>query len=268
MSRSGKKKIYAVAAGRTVGIFPEWYGPGGAEEQIRGFSGARFKAFTVRSDAEEWLSRNREPGAAPTAERPVGAEATGVPAPRPTRRARSARTHGESTPDAGRRTLPHGGQVIIYTDGGAVGNPGPGGYGAVVLCGATRNELSGGYRRTTNNRMELMACLVALESLVEPSRVVVYSDSKYLVNAISKGWIRRWQKENWKRPEDGSARPNTDLWKRLLALLDSHDVEFRWVKGHAGTRENERCDKLAVAASRRTNLPVDEGYLRQRGAAG
>jgi ribonuclease HI len=262
MSRSGKQKFYAIAAGRAVGIFTSWYGPGGAEEQIRGFAGARFKGFTVRADAEAWLKQNQEGAAAAKGDRGDRPGATRAPARKPKRRGPTGRVSADKAAGAGKHTPRRGDEVVVYTDGGAIGNPGPGGYGAVVLRGATRTELSGGFRRTTNNRMELMACIVALESLDDPSRVVVHSDSKYLVNAVQKGWIRRWERDRWRRPEDGSDRPNTDLWQRLLPLLQFHYVEFRWVKGHAGSRENERCDKLAVTASRRRDLPVDEGYVR------
>jgi len=137
--------------------------------------------------------------------------------------------------------------IIIYTDGACSGNPGPGGYGAVLLYGGHRKELSAAYRRTTNNRMEMLAAIAALDTLKEPCRITLYSDSKYLVDAIEKGWAIRWQKNNWMRNKKEAAL-NPDLWERLLALLDVHKVDFRWVKGHAGNVENERCDVLAREA--------------------
>ena len=150
-------------------------------------------------------------------------------------------------------------QVTIYTDGACLGNPGPGGYGAVLLYGSQRKELSGGFRLTTNNRMEITAALAALEALREPCRVTLYSDSQYLVNAMSKGWAQRWQDNGWKRNRREEA-VNPDLWERMLELCRRHTVDFRWVRGHSGMKENERCDRLAVAAARDSVLPDDLGY--------
>lgn len=149
--------------------------------------------------------------------------------------------------------------VTIYTDGACLGNPGPGGFGAVLLYGPHRREVSGGFQSTTNNRMEMMAAIAALEALKEPCQVTLYSDSQYLVNAMSQGWAQRWRANGWKRNKRERAI-NPDLWDRLLDLCGYHTVEFLWVRGHAGTRENERCDRLAVAAAQQPGLPVDEGY--------
>ena len=149
--------------------------------------------------------------------------------------------------------------VTIYTDGACIGNPGPGGYGAVLLSGDHRKELSGGFANTTNNRMELLAAIVGLEALKKPSKVTLYSDSRYLVDAIEKGWALKWQANGWMRNKRERA-VNPDLWEKLLDLTKQHDVEFRWVRGHAGNKENERCDKLAVAAAKGRNLPADSGY--------
>jgi ribonuclease HI len=154
--------------------------------------------------------------------------------------------------------------VTIYTDGACLGNPGPGGFGAVLLYGSNRREVSGGFRRTTNNRMEMMAAIAALEALKEPCQVTLYSDSQYLVNAMSKGWAERWRANGWRRNKRELAI-NPDLWARLLDLCGYHTVEFLWVRGHSGTRENERCDRLAVAAAHQPGLPVDEGYARTGG---
>ena len=150
-------------------------------------------------------------------------------------------------------------RVTIYTDGACTGNPGPGGYGVVLLYGDHRKELSGGFQRTTNNRMELMAAIVGLRTIKEQCRVSLYSDSKYVVDAMSEGWARRWQANGWKRTRREKAL-NPDLWEKLLSLCARHDVEFRWVRGHSGDPENERCDELAVQAARMATLPVDEGY--------
>ena len=155
--------------------------------------------------------------------------------------------------------MPDREQITIYTDGACLGNPGPGGYGAVLLCGSQRKELSGGFKLTTNNRMEITAALVALEALREPCRVTLYSDSQYVVNAMSKGWAQRWQANGWKRNQREDA-VNPDLWERMLELCRRHTVDFQWVRGHSGLKENERCDQLAVAAARDPGLPDDPGY--------
>ncbi len=149
--------------------------------------------------------------------------------------------------------------VTVHTDGACLGNPGPGGYGAVLEYEGTRKELSGGFRLTTNNRMELLAVITALEALKEPCRVTVYSDSQYVVDAVEKGWARRWKANGWKRNKKEAAI-NPDLWGRLLQLTEKHAVTFRWVRGHAGNVENERCDRLAVEAANGSDLPPDDVY--------
>jgi ribonuclease HI len=154
--------------------------------------------------------------------------------------------------------------VEIYTDGACLGNPGPGGYGAVLIYGPHRRELSGGFRLTTNNRMEMMGAIVALNALTEPCAVTLYSDSKYVVDAMVKGWAKRWQARNWMRTKTEPAL-NPDLWADLLQAGDRHQVTWRWVKGHAGNPENERCDRLAVAAAHQPQLPPDLGYSGKRG---
>lgn len=148
--------------------------------------------------------------------------------------------------------------VTIYTDGGCDPNPGPGGYGVVLLYGRARKELSGGFRRTTNNRMEICAAIRALECLKHPCIVTLYSDSQYVVNAMTKGWALRWQAKSWRRKS--TRVPNSDLWQKLLDLCTQHTVDFRWVRGHNGNPENERCDQLATAALQAPDLPEDEGY--------
>lgn len=147
--------------------------------------------------------------------------------------------------------------ITIYTDGACSGNPGPGGYGAVLLDSeGRRKELFGGFRNTTNNRMELMGVITGLEALKRPCDVTLISDSEYIINAITKGWLIGWQKKGW-RKSDKKPVMNIDLWERLLPLIEEHNVEFQWTRGHAGNLENERCDKLAVAASQMSNLPMD-----------
>lgn len=150
-------------------------------------------------------------------------------------------------------------RVTIYTDGAAEPNPGPGGYGVVLMSGKHRKELSGGFRKTTNNRMELMAVIVALESLKRPCYVTLFSDSKYVVDSVSRGSVMKWNRNNWFRAP-GERAKNVDLWKRFLEVFERHTVEFKWVKGHAGVQENERCDELAVQAAQQYGLPPDSGY--------
>jgi ribonuclease HI len=145
--------------------------------------------------------------------------------------------------------------IVLYTDGAAKGNPGPGGYGVVLKFGGHRKELSEGFRRTTNNRMELLAVIRGLQALkTHEHTVTVYSDSKYVVDAINKGWLKNWVNKNFK------GKKNIDLWKLMIPLLAKYKVVFEWVKGHAGIPENERCDELAVAAAEQSNLPADKGY--------
>ena len=150
--------------------------------------------------------------------------------------------------------------VTIYTDGACSGNPGQGGYGAVLLYGSARKELSCGYQMTTNNRMETMAVIRALEALKEPCQVLLYSDSKYVVDAVEKGWVLKWKANSWKRNKKEMAS-NIDLWEELLKLLEYHTVQFIWVKGHADNVENERCDELAREAILTKVLLQDDGYL-------
>jgi len=157
--------------------------------------------------------------------------------------------------------------VVMHTDGACSGNPGPGGYGTVMQFGNRRTELSGGFRRTTNNRMELLAVIVGFEALKQPCAVTVYSDSKYVVDAVNKGWARRWRANGWRRNKREKAE-NPDLWARLLDLIETHSVVFRWVRGHAGDEGNERADALAVTASTGKNLAADEGYEAARMTSG
>ena len=149
--------------------------------------------------------------------------------------------------------------VTIFTDGGCDPNPGPGGYGVILIYGAANKKLSGGFRLTTNNRMEIFAAIAGLEALKSPCKVKLYSDSRYLVDAMTQGWARKWQENGWWRNKKEKAT-NVDLWERLLALCDKHQVEFEWVKGHAGLGANERCDELSMSALKQPDLPMDDGY--------
>ena len=166
-------------------------------------------------------------------------------------------------------------KVIIYTDGACSGNPGPGGYGVILSYNGQQTELSQGFRWTTNNRMEILAAIVGLEAIDTPAHVQIYSDSKYLVkrciivplfflskylvDAIEKGWAKRWKANDWMRNKKELAS-NIDLWKQMLQLCDHHQVEFFWVKGHAGHEWNERCDQLAREALASSQLLTDDGY--------
>jgi len=153
-------------------------------------------------------------------------------------------------------------QVVLYTDGACEGNPGPGGIGVVLFDKGSRREISQGYRLTTNNRMEILAVITGLEDLEGPSEVRVFSDSKYVVDAINQGWVQNWNASDWVR-KGGKRVPNSDLWKRLLPQIERHAVSFTWVKGHAGDTHNERADRLSYAAIESSELLEDEGYLAQ-----
>jgi ribonuclease HI len=151
-------------------------------------------------------------------------------------------------------------KVEIFTDGGAQGNPGPGGFGVILKHQDHVKEISGGFRLTTNNRMELIAAIRGLQALKERCDVTVFSDSQYLVNGIEKGWAKRWRANGWKRNKQGEKALNADLWAILLELGAHHRVKFSWVRGHAGHAENERCDELAVTAANGKGLPPDLVY--------
>lgn len=153
--------------------------------------------------------------------------------------------------------------IFLYTDGASSGNPGPGGYGVILRCGTLEKEMSGGFARTTNNRMELLAVIIGLEAIKWENAVVeVFSDSTYVVKAVNEGWLPNWERKGWKKVK------NPDLWQRFLLVYRRHRVVFHWLKGHAGHPENERCDALAVAAgagasARGEVLPLDEGFEQE-----
>jgi len=241
-----RKKYYAVAVGNSPGIYTDWYGKNGAEIQVRGFAGALFKGFPTKEAAEDFIKQN------------AGKKRTARPKASPPK------------PKASRKSpkpmiSPKDGSIVIYTDGGcSPNNPGPGGYGVVIQNGKKKpKEFSGGYRLTTNNRMELMACIVGLGSLKKPSKITLYSDSQYVVNGITKGWAVRWQANGWMKNKREAA-VNPDLWERLLELCEKHDVSFKWVRGHAGNEGNERCDRLANMEAVKKRLPADKVYEKIR----
>jgi ribonuclease HI len=229
-----KKRYYAVIRGNTPGIYTLWDGPGGAQEQVRGFPDALYRGFTTLSEAQDYFAHGTGDSPLQMADKPDGRIPVSTPAG-------------------------NGKIVSIYTDGGCINNPGPGGYGVVIIDGRKRTELSGGYRLTTNNRMELTAVIMALRSLKKKSRVVLTTDSQYVVNGIEKGWALRWRSRNWMRDKSHRAE-NSDLWAELLDLLENHEVSFQWVRGHSGHPENERCDVLVKSSFRLPDLPSDTVY--------
>lgn len=234
-----KNKYYAVATGRKPGIYDKWYGQGGAEEQVNGYPGAKYRGFPTLRDAEIWLEGNLSITNSEENSKII------IPPDKST-------SQSEDTI-----------KVIIYTDGGCIGNPGPGGYGIVIQDKGKRREISGGYRLTTNNRMELMACIVALSSLDDKSAGILYSDSQYIVNGINKGWAFKWRSNDWNRNKREKAE-NSDLWEELLKVYEENEIEFRWIRGHIGIKENERCDQLSMEAAARKDLQADNVYEASR----
>jgi ribonuclease HI len=237
------KSYYIIIRGRQPGLYEHWSGVGGAAEQVEGFADAVYKGFYTLAEASEWLSELHAetiPGLAPDL-----VDLLERPPERPLRQDPAA--------------LLKAGKVLIYTDGGAIDNPGPGGYGVVLRYKGHRKELYGGFRHTTNNRMELLACIQGLQALKHRCAVVLYSDSKYIVHGMTKGWAERWQARGWKLA-NGQDVKNADLWQQLVKLCRGQDVEFRWVRGHSGNPDNERCDRLATAAAHGQDLAADVVY--------
>jgi ribonuclease HI len=243
------KKFYAVAVGRRPGIYTQWFGSSGAQIQVNGFKGARYKSFPTRDQAHAYIQ---------SAAAPIG------------RRRKQDDTLLKNRSSSDRAQVSEsaiGDRTVIYTDGSSLGNPGPGGYGVVVALPEGDREYAGGYRKTTNNRMELLACIVGLEQVPSNVAVALYSDSRYVVDGITKGWAKKWKRNGW-RKSTGEPALNVDLWERLLTLCDQHDVRFIWVKGHAGNPGNERCDNLASQAAAGQHLSVDSGYETPAAASG
>jgi ribonuclease HI len=240
-----KKQYYVVVNGRKPGIYTKWFGVGEAAEQVEGLPEAVYKGFYTLEEALNWLKG-------------FSLETLSELAPNLVEyldeRDDSSPTLAETI--AG---LLKSETVVMFTDGSTNANSGAGGYGIVLRYKENVKELSGGFRKTTNNRMEIIACIEGLQALKRKSEVVIFSDSQYVVNGISKGWAKKWQAQNWIRNDKESVE-NADLWAQLLALCDQHRVEFRWVKGHNGMKENERCDQLAWEAAQKRHLPVDEGF--------
>lgn len=243
-----KKQLYLVIHGRRPGIYTQWFGPGQAAEQVEGFPEAIYKGFYTREEALNWLREfplETLLKLAPGLVEYLQAESVDSPT-----LAQTIASHLDA------------GKVVIFTDGSAHSQTGAGGYGVVLKYKDSRKELSGGFRKTTNNRMEILACIVGLQALKKKSHVVIFSDSQYVVNSLVKGWAQKWRSQSWMRTKKEPAE-NADLWAQLLELCEHHTVEFEWVKAHNSTRENERCDQLAYAASQKRNLPPDPGYEKQ-----
>jgi len=237
-----RKNFYAVRAGRTPGIYRSWEE---CQREIAGYSRAEYKGFATREEAEAYMRGEDQPSQAKASHQPVLQETE-----------KGQLKFSEVSGPEG---------VVLYTDGACSGNPGPGGYGVVLLQDGQRAEFSAGFRRTTNNRMEMLACIVGLKALDTPSRVILYSDSRYVVDAVTKSWAVNWRRRGWKRRVDnGELVPaaNADLWAELLDLTERHQVNFQWVRGHDGNVENERCDALARAATASGDLGVDTQYER------
>ncbi len=238
-----KKSIYIVIKGYQPGVYSEWEGYAGAKPQVEGFIGSVYKGFFTAEEAYNWLKSQPAQLLSPSHQKWL------------------AEQKDEQGSSLNKRIEDHlqSGGVVIFTDGSTLGNPGRGGFGAVIIDQHGRRELSGGFRLTTNNRMELYACIAALEGLEPPSRVLLITDSAYIHRATSEGWLQKWSKNHWQR---GDAQPvmNADLWQRLFVLCQQFSVEFYWIKGHNANQENERCDQLASSAAKDRSLPEDQGY--------
>jgi len=246
---SQKKRYYVVVNGRKPGIYSKWSGAGEAADQVEGFPEAVYRGFYTYEDAINWLR--------------------GFPRETLEKCAPDLVAHLDdvsgSSPDLTTTVseLLMSETVVIFADGSVDANTGAGGYGVILKYKGHTKEISGGFRKTTNNRMEIMACIEGLRALTRTCKVVVFSDSQYVVNGISKGWARKWQAQGWMRNQKECAE-NRDLWAQLLELCDQHEVEFRWIRGHNIVKENERCDWLAMQATQRQDLPRDVGYEKSR----
>lgn len=252
-----KNQFYVVVKGRKPGIYRTWYGEDGAEIQIRGFSGAVYKGFPTEAEARRWFEehleqRSQESSADSKTKGKV--QQTIILLEKEDSHKKESKETSNPPGDKHKEA-----QVVIYTDGACINNPGNGGYGVVILRDGKRFEYSGGFSQTTNNRMELMACIVGLEHVPSGSSVRLYSDSQYVVNGIQKGWAERWRARGWLK-SDGKPAENRDLWARLLDLCEQNEVEFIWLRGHIGNVENERCNMLAQKAASQPNHPADQGY--------
>lgn len=238
------KSIYLVLKGHQPGVYTHWQGRQGAKAQVEGFQGATYKGFYTSEEACNWLKSQSQQPLPPTLQQWL---------------VEQERAGTDNALDSLVKNHLQNRGIVIFSDGSTLGNPGPGGYAAVILTGKTRREISSGFRFTTNNRMELMACIAALESLQPPAKVLVITDSAYVYRPIAEGWLQRWANTNWLR-RDGKMIENVDLWQRLYRLCQTFRVQCHWIKGHNDTVENERCDRLALIAAQNPTLPEDPGY--------
>jgi ribonuclease HI len=251
------KKYYAVKIGREPGIYRNW---DDCKAQVDGYTNAQFKGFSNLEEAEAYLGYVKKDRPVAVSPKPLAPRPSGPPrAPRPKNKRGTGRKDDEAEALKILETSDGLKHVVIYTDGACLGNPGPGGYGVVLLHDKNRKEFSRGFRLTTNNRMEILACIVGLQALKGPCAVTLYSDSQYVINSMEKGWARRWKKNGWKKRDDGNVL-NADLWEKMLDLCDLHKVRFNWVRGHAGNKENERCDQLAREAALGFDMAIDSVY--------
>lgn len=251
---SRKKSLYVVLKGHQPGVYQQWEGPEGAKIQVEGFVHAVYKGFYTAEEAYNWLkSQAKEPLPPPLMKWLIEQEGE---ASNPSSKSLKSLTE----------THLQAGGTVIFTDGATLGNPGWGGYAAVILQNQSRREISGGFRLTTNNRMELYACIAALESIQPPQKVLLITDSAYVYRPMRQGWLQRWAENGWKRRNRKEVE-NQDLWQRLYRLCQHLEVEVYWIKGHNATLENERCDRLANQAAQKLNLPEDQGYQMRNAIA-
>lgn len=238
-----KKQYYIVVHGHKPGLYTEWFGDNGASKQVEGFNDAIYKGFYSKEDALQWLREFSEEMLQKYAPNLLDLVDYSIPL---------------KVVDDDVELLKEG-KVVIHTDGCALGNPGVGGFAVLLRYKDKEKEITGGFQETTNNRMELIACIEGLKSLKQKSNVIVFSDSKYLVDAIVNQWIYKWRNNHWTKSKSQKVL-NADLWKTLLDLIEQHEVELRWVRGHNIDKSNQRCDILAKQAAQQKNLPIDIGF--------
>jgi ribonuclease HI len=238
-----KKQYYIVIHGRKPGLYTEWFGDNGASKQVDGLTDAIYKGFYTKEDALHWLREFSQETLQKYAPNLLDLVDYSVP----------LKIIDEDI------ELLKGGKVIMHTDGSTLGNPGVGGYATILKFKDKEKEISGGFQNTTNNRMELMACIEGFRALKQKCSVIVYSDSKYLVDSMTNGWAVKWRNNNWIK-KDKHKVLNSDLWGILLELVEQHDVEFKWIRSHNIDKSNHRCDLLAKEASKKLDLEIDNGF--------
>lgn len=243
MMTKSKKQYYLVVHGYKPGLYTEWFGKDGAANQVEGFPDAIYKGFHTKEDALQWLKGFSEETLKAYAPNLLDLLDFSAPV---------------QVIDNDVELLKEG-KVIIHTDGCSFGNPGAGGFAAILRYKGREKELTGGFQETTSNRMELIACIEGLRTLKQRSSVVIFSDSKYLIDSMKNGWALKWRANRWMKKQSQKV-PNSDLWKILLELCEQYEVEFQWVRGHNVDKSNQRCDFLAKEAAKKPNLQVDKGF--------